>query len=585
MISTVLGRAIAGHRLSREEMTEAVTEMLEGRSTPVQSGALLAVLSARGETVDELVGAVTAVRAQAQRINVVERRHPVVDTCGTGGDASGTFNISTAAAIVAAACGVTVAKHGNRSVSSKCGSADVLAALGVNIDLPAVRVEACIEATRLGFLFAPAHHPTFRHLAAVRRELGVRTLFNLVGPLSSPAGAKRQVIGVFGEKWVPLVAEALVALGAEHTLVVHGGGLDEFSVCGETMVEEVRGASRRAYRVTPESVGLKRWPLEALRGGSAEENAVIIRRVLAGEPGARREVVLINAAAALLVAGRVETLEAGIKLASEAIDLGAAERLLEQFVRFTNDTFTTLDAVVASADPESPLEGERLSAPQSFFERLSPKGGALKVIAEIKRASPSAGPIAAIAEPVELARRYGIAGAAAISVLTERNHFGGSLDDLKVVSAAGVAPTLRKDFVTHPVQIDNARRAGASAVLLIASVLGLKLGHFIRLSKASGLDALVEVHDERELDLALSAGALIIGINHRDLRTFKIDLTLSSRLMPRIPPSVRVVCESGVRSLDDAKRLRDGGASNLLIGEFLVRSEDPGELIQALGAL
>ena len=458
-------------------------------------------------------------------------------------------------------------------------------ALALSIELPAARVEACIEATRLGFLFAPAHHPTFRHLVAVRRELGVRTLFNLVGPLSSPAGAKRQVIGVFSEKWVPLVAQALSALGAEHALVVHGGGLDELSVSGETIVEEVRGSERRSYRVTPESVGLKRWPLTALQGGSAEENALIIRRVLAGEQGAPRDVVLINAAAALVVAGRVESLGAGVKVASEAIDLGAAERLLEQFVRFTNGTFTTLDAVVAAAEPERPLESVTTTQAPSFFECLSPRGGPVRVVAEVKRASPSAGTIAAIADPVALARRYASAGAAAISVLTERNHFGGSLDDLRAVSVESLAPTLRKDFVTHPVHVDNARRAGASAVLLIAAVLGSKLAHFIRLAAASGLDALVEVHDEQELDESLEAGALIIGINHRDLRTFKIDLALSSRLMPRIPPSVRVVCESGVRSLDDAKRLRDGGASNLLIGEFLVRSDDPGELIRALGAL
>ena len=583
MMSALLTRAIAGHRLTRAEMAEAVTQMLEGRATAVQVGALLAVLASRGETVDELIGAVTAVRAQAQMISV--KRPIFVDTCGTGGDGAGTFNISTAAAIVTAACGVTVAKHGNRSVSSRCGSADVLAALGANIELSAAQVEACIASTRLGFLFAPTHHPAFRHVAAVRHELGVRTLFNLVGPLSNPAGAKRQVIGVFDPKWVPLVAQALAALGIEHALVVHGGGLDELSVSGETLVEEVRGTERKSYRVTPESVGLARSPPESLKGGSAAENAAIIRAVLVGELGARRDVVVFNAAAALLVAGRVESLKDGVALACEAIDLGAAERLLNQFVRFTNNAFTTLDTIVTSAEPEALMLEERRTT-LSLFAALSATGGAIKVIAEVKRSSPSAGAIADIADPVALAARYSAGGAAGVSVLTEKNHFGGSLADLRTVSAAtDMAPTLRKDFVTHPTQIINARRAGASAVLLIAAVLGSKLKHFIELCKSNEIDALVEVHDAEELDQALAGGAQIIGINHRDLRTFEIDLGLSSRLIPRIPSSIRVVCESGVKSIDDAKRLRDGGASNLLIGEFLVRSPEPGALIRALGAL
>lgn len=582
MISTLLSQAIQGHRLSRDEMASAVTEMLEGRAQAVQIGALLAVLSARGETVDELIGAVTAVRAQAQTITV--RRTPLVDTCGTGGDGAGTFNISTAAAIVVAACGVTVAKHGNRSVSSKCGSADVLTALGVNIELPANQVEACIDATRLGFLFAPAHHPAFRHVAAVRRDLGVRTLFNLVGPLANPANAKRQVIGVSDERWVALVAEALAALGVEHALVVHGSGLDELSVSGETLIEEVRGHQRRSFRVSPQSVGLSVSPLEAIRGGSAEENAKIIRQVLAGAKGPARDVVVFNAAAALLVAGRVESLIEGVALAAEAIDWGAAERTLGQFARFTQQTFTTLDAIVSPAEPETLISEERPAA-ASFVSGLSVTGGPLRVVAEIKRASPSAGIIGSIVDPVGLARRYAEAGAVALSVLTQRTHFKGSLDDLRVVASSTTVPTLRKDFVTHPNQIENARRVGAGAVLLIAAVLGSRLKQFIERARAIGVDALVEIHDAQELDQALEAGAAVIGINHRDLRTFEIDLSLSARLIPRIPSSVRVVCESGVRSLDDAKRLRDAGASNLLVGEFLVRSPNPGDLIRSMGAL
>lgn len=683
MIATTLARAIEGQRLTRDEMAAAVAQMLEGSATPVQMGALLAVLRARGETVEELIGAVQAVRAQAQTLKV--SRGPLVDTCGTGGDGAGTFNISTAAALVAASCGVVVAKHGNRSVSSRCGSADVLAALGANVELPPERVAACIEAVGLGFLFAPAHHPTFRHLAGVRRELGVKTLFNLVGPLANPASALRQVMGVFSAAWVPLVAEALAQLGVEHAWVVHGQGMDELSVSGESVVVEVRGGTQRALVVTPESVGLPRSEASALAGGSAEENAAIIRAVLAGEPGPRRDVVVLNAGAALLVAGKVETLREGVERAREAIDLGAAERLLHHFVRFTQGTFTTLDAIVAGAQPEAlqtpsaaaesggpdlradaqppqtpsaaaqlpepglhagaqrhaatpvlapahevppadatagmgessalpasavrrstpvrvePCPGPWLEGPAvdvatllaggrptgPFFSALSATGGAgpLRVIAEVKRASPSAGTLAAIADPVALARRYAEAGAAAISVLTEPNHFHGSLEDLRAVSAAGLAPTLRKDFVTHPDQLLNARRFGASAALLIAAVLGRRLRLFVEAAAALGVEALVEVHDAQELELALEAGATLIGINHRDLRTFEIDLSLSARLLPRIPPHVRVVAESGVRTLDDARRLRDAGLRNLLIGEALVRSDDPGTFLRQLGAL
>ncbi len=593
MISTALARVIDGQRLTRAEMSDVVAHMLSGAATPVQTAALLVALRTRGETTEELVGAVTAVRAQAHVVELGALVGPVVDTCGTGGDGAGTFNVSTAAAVVTAACGVTVAKHGNRSVSSKCGSADVLAALGANVEMPVERIADCIRATRLGFLFAPAHHPTFRHVAAVRRELGVRTLFNLVGPLANPAGARRQVIGVFDPKWVPLVADALVELGTEHALVVHGSGLDELTVCGESVVEEVRRhgdgrVERRSFRFEPESLGFTRRTLAEVQGGTPDENAAIVRKVLAGEPGGARDLVVLNSAAALLVAGAVTSLRDGVTRASEAIDLGAAERLLAQFVRFTKNEFTTLDAIVASAPPEPvvALAPSKRVASLGFAASLSSSvAEPLRVIAEVKRASPSAGAIAAIADPVALARRYAAAGAAAISVLTERAHFNGSLDDLRAVSAGQTAPTLRKDFVTTPAHIHNARQAGASAVLLIAAVLGSRLRHFVEVTRAAQLDALVEVHDEAELELALRAGADVIGINHRDLRTFHIDLSLSQRLLPRIPPTVRAVCESGVRSVDDAKRLRDHGATNLLIGEFLVRAEDPGALLHELGAL
>jgi anthranilate phosphoribosyltransferase len=588
MMTSMLSRVIDGQRLSEDEMAAVVTAMLDGQTISTQVSAFLAVLRARGETVDELVGAVRAVQSRAAMVKVDRARF--IDTCGTGGDHSGTFNISTAAAIVASACGVVVAKHGNRSVSSRCGSADVLAALGARIDLSPQEVESCIEDVGLGFLFAPSHHPAFRHIAPVRKELGVRTLFNLLGPLANPAGARHQVVGVFDERLVPLVAEVLARLGSEHALVVHGSGLDEVSLAGPTRLCEVKNGVVETRTITPEELGLSPAPNAALEGGDAERNAVIIREVLSGRPGPNRDVVLANAAAALVVGGRASSLREGISIAADAIDTGAALEQLHRFVARTQGTRPTrLGQIVARtrADllgtPTPKLE--RPAARPSLRAALSKRGGPMRVIAEVKRRSPSKGQLATISDPVQLARTYSEAGAAGISVLTNEPFFGGMLDDLVRVSAAVPTPTLRKEFVVDHRQLVEAVNAGSSAVLLIAAVLGPKLAGFIRDARALGLDALVEVHDEPELDLALASEAEIVGINNRNLHTFEVDLATSERLLPRIPDSVIAVCESGVKSIDDAVRLRDAGAANLLIGEWLVTSGDPADLLRSLACV
>lgn len=572
MMTSVLKRVLEGQTLSSADMAACVTQMLSGEVKPMQLAGLLTALRVRGETVDELTGAASAVRAMATRVDV--SADIILDTCGTGGDSLGTFNISTAAAIVTSASGVTVAKHGNRSVSSQCGSADVLEALGVRLDLDALTLGKVIALSKLGFLFAPAHHPAFKHVAAVRKELGVRTVFNLVGPLANPAGANRQVLGVFDARLVPVMAEVLERLGTRRALVLHGGGLDELSVCGPTQVTELRDGVRTSFVVTPEELGLQVHGIEALRGGDAAFNARIIHDVLDGQRGGPRDAVLANVAAALVVGEQASSLREGVQLGARLIDSGAAAAHFERFLRLQRGERTMLDDIVGRISVGQPVAKQRVDTvkPEHRLRAaLSPRGGPTRIIAEVKRRSPSAGLIAQIPDPGALAASYVANGAAAISVLTNGPDFGGSLADLKAVRAAVDVPVLRKDFVVDPRQFDEALEAGAHAVLLITSVLGKGLARMLRLAHSVGLDALVEVHDEAELKVALEAGATLIGVNNRDLRTFVVDLAVSERVAALVPEEVVLVAESGVRSPEDMQRLRQAGISNFLVGEFLAR--------------
>jgi len=332
MLREAIQCAVEGRHLSRVQAAAAVDAMLDGSAPASLIAALLVALRVKGETPDEIAGAAQALRARAVRVEVP--LHRLVDTCGTGGDGAHTFNISTASAFVCAAAGARVAKHGNRAASSKCGSADVLAALGVEVELAPEGVAACIEECGIGFLFAPRHHAAMRHVAPVRKELGIRTLFNLLGPLANPAGARRQLLGVPAPHLVPVLAATLVELGAERAFVVHGhGGLDEISPAGATRVAEVRGGGVREYEVTPEELGVTRGAVEDLRGGDADRNAALLREVLRGEKGVRRSAVLLNAGAAIAAAGVCESMRDGVRLAEQAIDSGAALDRLEQFVR------------------------------------------------------------------------------------------------------------------------------------------------------------------------------------------------------------------------------------------------------------
>ncbi len=330
MIRPLIAKLLVHEDLTREEMGFALDAIADATATPAQVGAFLAALRMKGETIEEIAGAAMALRARATPLAM--EFPDCVDTAGTGGDGANTLNISTAAALVAAAAGVTVAKHGNSAVSSRCGSADVLAALGVDIAAPPERVTACIRDCGFGFLFAPHFHPTLRPISEIRRQLGFRTLFNLLGPLINPARPRRQVVGVPQEKWVGIIGRVLASLGSVHALVVHGENSDEISVCGTTSVCEARGESVRDFTLTPEALGLARWKPEQLNGGDAAQNAAAIRAVFAGQRGAPRDAILANAGAAIFVADRAATLREAVALATRAVDDGSTLKKLAAVV-------------------------------------------------------------------------------------------------------------------------------------------------------------------------------------------------------------------------------------------------------------
>jgi len=329
-------KLVEGRHLSAAEVEASFESILAGEATPALLGAFLVAFRMKGETPEEIAAAAAVLRRHSTPVRVPAGR-PVVDTCGTGGDGASTFNLSTAAALVVAGSGaLTVAKHGNRSVSSRSGSADVLAASGVDVEAPVEVVERCLEELQIGFLFAPLLHQAMRHVAAVRREVGIRSVFNLLGPLANPARAPRQLLGVYASGLVPVVARTLAHLGAERALVVHGeDGLDEVSPCGPTRAAWVEAGTVREFTLTPEEAGLPRIPAESLRGGAPEDNARLLAQVLAGRPGPLRQGVLLNAGAALWVGGAANSLAEGVQLAEQSIDSGEAQARLAGLVALT----------------------------------------------------------------------------------------------------------------------------------------------------------------------------------------------------------------------------------------------------------
>ncbi|MBD8890712.1 anthranilate phosphoribosyltransferase [Roseibium litorale] len=329
-----IAKVAGGASLSREDARKAFEIILSGEATPSQLGGFLMALRVRGETIDEVTAAVDTMRS---KMLTVKAPQDAVDIVGTGGDSTGSYNISTCTSIVVAGCGVPVAKHGNRSLSSKSGSSEALAQLGVNIDIGPDKISECIDKAGIGFMFAPLHHSAMKHVGPTRVELGTRTIFNLLGPLSSPAGVKRQMLGVFAREWVEPIAEVLRNLGSKHVWVVHGSdGMDEITTTGVSYVTELKDGNLRSFEIHPSDAGLPLARIEDLKGGEPEENARALREVLQGARNPYRDVVLFNAAASLIIAGRCETLPEGVALAAQSLDSGAAADRLERLVAVSN---------------------------------------------------------------------------------------------------------------------------------------------------------------------------------------------------------------------------------------------------------
>lgn len=590
MLKSYIEKLLNGKNLTSKEAELAIDIILDGANSH-QIAAFLVLLRAKKETANEIIGIVKGMQKRMIRLNISS---PVLDIVGTGGDGANTINISTGAAILAASCGVKIAKHGNRSVSSQCGSADVLEALGVNINLSPRKVEECIKKVGIGFCFAPNFHPTMKKIKDIRKNLNIPTCFNILGPLLNPAKAEYLLVGVFSTEIMNLMAEVILNMGVKKALIFNGSGLDELSCVGSAKVLEVTLSGINSTVLNPEAFGFSKCAAEDLRGGTAKENAEILLGVFKGRSGPIANTLIFNAAVALYVYGITSSIEEAIPLVKNSINNGMVLKLLSNFIAFSQEGGASVNNILCDIILNKQREVDLLK--QNFIFDIKPRESnksfkkallneGLTVIAEVKRKSPSKGRLSIITDSVELARNYVKGGAGAISVLTDEHYFGGSIKDLsKIAEALKNTNTtiLRKDFIIDPIQIDEAVLACADAVLLIVAVLENKLKLLLDYAKKMNIDALVEVHNYKEIDLARRAGAEIMGINNRDLKTFSVDINHSLKLIKHIPSDIVRVSESGISSPDVALRLYKAGFDAVLVGELLVRSANPDALIKLL---
>lgn len=541
-----------GQNLSSEESFLAATALL-GDVEPILAGQFLSLLHAKGETADELIGFHRALTENGRQISNIQ---PFVDIVGTGGDKAGTLNISTGGSLLVAACGVPVIKHGNRAVSSKCGSADVLAELGYNLNLSDLEVHEKLANNEFAFLFAPNFYPVLRKLNDVRRKLATPTIFNLMGPLLNPAGRAHIILGVYQAKYVPVIAEALYKLGTTRSLVFHGNGLDELSCLDNLQAKLVTRDGISDININLKELGLSQSHLSDLAGGDRMYNSQMLIKTLNGTRTGISDSLALNAGAALWMYGKAANLVEGVKLAQARLAQGEIIKLnkLQQIVH---------------RKYQAPVKRK------SMKESLRAKEFA--VISEIKRASPSAGHIAEIGDPLERAREYASYGAAAISVLTDAG-FNGTMADLKRVTDGlkdTPVPVLCKDFMLTPPQIAEAAANGADVILLIVHVLQEKTFEMAKIAHSFGLEVLVEVHNPSELEIALAADADVIGVNQRDLNDFSMHPEQFAELIKLIPADRVKVAESGLKTREDALKAIALGYDGVLVGEALSRLDNP----------
>ena len=588
MITKCIERCLRGSPPEPKQLELALGAILSGEAGDAEIGGLLVALRTQ-PTSGSLLAAGARVLRQ-HRVAVHPAVRPLIDTCGTGGDGASTFNISTAAALVVAAAGGAVAKHGNRAVSSDVGSGDVLEGLGCRLELTPHAAVGLLDATGFVFLFAPVFHPAMRHVGPARKKLGIHTLFNLLGPLSNPALAEYQVLGVYDAGLTEPMALALRELGSRDALVVHCAGIDELGLHGETVGSRLRDGRIESFRLVPNDVGLEPAPLEALRGGDRAENAALLRAALAGVPGPHSDVVALNAGAALAVAGIADDVRDGVSAALELMRSGRATRVLDRYVESSNrplrgDPVTgLLEELVLGARARAQDLPRRRSSPAGarprFADAIAGKER-LDVIAEFKRRSPSGGELGSGRELSAQVARYARGGARALSILTEPTRFGGAYADLRLArAAAGDLPLLMKDFVVSARQVEHAARLGASAVLLIARCLpGRRLDRLAHVCRRTGTTPLVECHDHADTRRALRIDGAVLGVNSRDLATLRIDRAHAAALLESIPRQRVVVAESGCATPDQVQAFT-GLADAVLVGTALMRSRAPERFLE-----
>lgn len=558
MLIKCIQKLSQGQNLSLEDSYLSAKALLNDVD-PVLAGSFLSLLHAKGEVADELLGFHQALTESGRSLTL---DYPFIDIVGTGGDKAGTLNISTGGSLLTAACGVPVVKHGNRAVSSQCGSADVLAELGFNLNLTDDEIAQAVTEHNFAFCFAPNFYPILRKLNEVRKKLATPTIFNLMGPLLNPAGREHIILGVYKSEYVAVIAEALFRLGTTKSLVFHGNGLDELSCLDTLQAKLVTRDSISDITLDLRELNLSQAELSDLAGGDRMYNSQILIRTLNGQKTGISDSLALNAGAALFVYGKVASLKDGVAMAKA--------RLVEGNIIPLNK----LQQIVA----------RKYQVPQkrkSMRESLLSKEFA--VISEIKRASPSAGHIADIGDPVDRAKLYVKLGAAAISVLTDAG-FNGSMEDLRRVTEGlkdSPIPVLCKDFMLTPPQIAEAAANGADVILLIVHVLKEKTIEMAKLAHAFGLEVLVEVHNPNELEVALQADADVIGVNQRDLNDFSMHPDQFAELIKLIPANKVKVAESGLKTREQALAALELGYDGVLVGEALSRLANPAKFFGA----